>query len=148
MPLRDVMALAADRDLVARQYANGFVEVLNEGVPIFKRELADSRSLEEAIITLHLTLLARYGDSLIARKEGAQASREAARRAQAVLSCGRVHGQPAQIEFAELAEWFAAGGNARNPGTTADLVAACLFACLRQNIIKLPLPIPWSMTCS
>ena len=27
------MALAADRDLVARQYANGFREVFEDGVP-------------------------------------------------------------------------------------------------------------------
>src|SRR5262249_34362575 len=31
--LRAVMALAAERDLVARQYANGFHEVFHEGVP-------------------------------------------------------------------------------------------------------------------
>ena len=33
MPLRQVMALAADRDLVARQYADGFATVFDEGVP-------------------------------------------------------------------------------------------------------------------
>src|SRR5262249_39315561 len=33
LPLREVMALAADRDLVARQYANGFREVFDIGLP-------------------------------------------------------------------------------------------------------------------
>src|SRR5207302_1526524 len=33
LPLRDVMALAADRDLVARQYANDFADVFDLGVP-------------------------------------------------------------------------------------------------------------------
>ena len=35
-------------------------------------------------------------------------------------------------------------GNARNPGATADLIAACLFAMLRQGDIALPLQIPWT----
>ena len=33
LPLREVMALAADRDLIARQYANGFADVFDLGVP-------------------------------------------------------------------------------------------------------------------
>ena len=32
----------------------------------------------------------------------------------------------------------------RNPGTTADLVTACLFVLLREGSIELPLRIPWS----
>ena len=34
--LRAVMGLAADRDLIARQYANGFREVLGEALPILR----------------------------------------------------------------------------------------------------------------
>ena len=37
MPLRAVMALAADRDLIARQYANGFREVLDEALPALRK---------------------------------------------------------------------------------------------------------------
>ncbi|MFL5340930.1 MAG: triphosphoribosyl-dephospho-CoA synthase, partial [Gemmataceae bacterium] len=33
VPLREIMALAADRDLIARQYANGFHDVFEIGVP-------------------------------------------------------------------------------------------------------------------
>src|SRR5207302_1578357 len=39
LPLRQIMALAADRDLIARQYANGFREVFEEGVPALERGL-------------------------------------------------------------------------------------------------------------
>ena len=31
--LRQVMSLAAERDLIARQYANGFAEIFGDGVP-------------------------------------------------------------------------------------------------------------------
>src|SRR5262249_29120265 len=44
--LRQVMALAAERDLVARQYANGFREVFDDGVPTLCRALEQTGSLE------------------------------------------------------------------------------------------------------
>ena len=39
MTLRAVMAMAADRDLIARQYANGFREVLGEALPALRESL-------------------------------------------------------------------------------------------------------------
>src|SRR5262249_3314333 len=48
LPVRQIMALAADRDLVARQYANGFQEVFQEGVPALDRGLTETGSLEGA----------------------------------------------------------------------------------------------------
>ena len=64
------MALAADRDLVARQYANGFREVLGEALPVLRESLNAGRPIETAIVTAYLHLLARHPDSLIARKSG------------------------------------------------------------------------------
>jgi len=40
--------------------------------------------------------------------------------------------------------WLRADGNRRNPGTSADLVAATLFVALREELIPLPSPYPWS----
>src|SRR5262249_25004887 len=54
MTLRAVMSLAADRDLIARQYANGFQEVLAEAVPALGASLASGYPLETAIIAAHL----------------------------------------------------------------------------------------------
>ena len=68
--LRAAMALAADRDLVARQYANGFREVLDEALPVLRESLHAGQSLESAIVATYLNLLARHPDSLIARKYG------------------------------------------------------------------------------
>ena len=73
--LREVMAFAADRDLVARQYANGFREVFAEGVPALQRGLKETGTLEDAIITCHMHLLSHYPDSLIARKCGKELAR-------------------------------------------------------------------------
>ncbi len=86
--LREVMALAAERDLIARQYANGFQEVLQDGVPALQHGLAEIGTLEGAIIACHLHLLELYPDSLIARKCGNDLAEEASRRAGQVLAAG------------------------------------------------------------
>jgi triphosphoribosyl-dephospho-CoA synthase len=142
--LREVMALAIDRDLVARQYHNGFLEVFDAGVPALQRGLKATASLEGAIVYCHLKLLARYPDSLIARKRGAAEAAEATRRAAAVLDGGWPKRDDGKKALADLDAWLRADGHARNPGTTADLVTASLFVALREGIITLPAKIPWA----
>jgi triphosphoribosyl-dephospho-CoA synthase len=143
LPLRQVMALAADRDLIACQYANGFREVLAEGVPALERGLAETSSLEGAIIWCHLSLLAGHPDSLIARKRGLEEAVEAGSRARAVLAAGWPRQAAGVDALADLDAWLRVEGHSRNPGTTADLVTACLFVALRRGIITLPPQVPW-----
>jgi triphosphoribosyl-dephospho-CoA synthase len=137
LPLREVMALAADRDLVARQYVNGFRDVFDDGLPALVAGIEKTRCLEGAIIHCHLTLLAKHPDSLIARKRGIREAEEASRRAQAVLE--------ERVEIADLDTWLRAEGRGRNPGTTADLVTASLFVALRTQVLTLPLSLPWTL---
>lgn len=143
--LRDVMVLARDHDLIARQYADGFRAVFDEGVPALRHALHAHDSFEAAIIATHLHLMAASPDSLIARKRGAAEAAEAARRAAEVLAAGGLTTDRGRRAFAELDAWLRAEGHARNPGTSADLVTACLFAALREGIIALPLSMPWSV---
>lgn len=142
--LRQVMALAADRDLVARQYADGFREVFDEGVPILEHALEQTNSLEAAIILCHLHLMAHHPDSLIARKRGPVEANEAAERAGRVLDEGWPHTRAGHAALAELDAWLRAEGHGRNPGTSADLTTACLFVALRVGSITVPPRFPWS----
>jgi triphosphoribosyl-dephospho-CoA synthase len=137
------MALAADRDLVARQYADGYAEVFDEGLPALLSALGGTGSLEGAIIAAQLHLMARHPDTLIARKCGLTVAEEAARRARQVVDGGWPTSGEGWTRLEELDAWLRADGHARNPGTTADLVTACLFAALRQGQITLPLAHPW-----
>src|SRR5262249_13312297 len=114
--LRQVMALAAERDLVARQYANGFREVFDDGVPTLCRALEQTGSLEEALIYLHLHLMGRYPDSLIARKLGLSEAEEAARRAREVLRLGWPGSAAGRHALDDLDAWLRAAGRGRNPG--------------------------------
>jgi triphosphoribosyl-dephospho-CoA synthase len=146
LPLRQIMALAADRDLIARQYAHGFHDVFTLGIPALAKWLECSWPLEEAVIFCHLRLMAALGDSLILRKRGQQEAHEVARQANAVLTVGWPEEAASRIRFREFDAWLRAEGHQRNPGATADLVAACLFAALREGNITLPLSMPWAST--
>jgi triphosphoribosyl-dephospho-CoA synthase len=145
LPLRTIMALAADRDLIARQYANGFLQVLDDGLPALLLALEEMRSIEGAIIYCHLHLMARYPDTLIARKRNKLDAESASLRARNVLD----KGWPASVESWEalksLDTWLRSERHSRNPGTTADLVAACLFVALREGRITLPPKYPWTL---
>jgi triphosphoribosyl-dephospho-CoA synthase len=143
LPLRQVMELAADRDLIALQYAGGFREVLEEGIPALELALGRGLGLEEAIIACHLGLMALHADTLIVRKRGMVEAEEARRRARQVLDSGWPETNAGREALADLDRWLRAEGHQRNPGSTADLVTACLFVAVRGGIIQLPLRIPW-----
>jgi triphosphoribosyl-dephospho-CoA synthase len=142
--LREVMALAANRDLIARQYADGFRAVFDEGQPALRTGLQRAGNLEGAIIFCHLHLLAAFPDSLILRKRGAAEAEEASRRARRVLDAGWLTDTGVGRELTTFDAWLRAEGHQRNPGTTADLVTASLFVALRTATIQLPLQLPWT----
>src|SRR5262249_33769937 len=143
-PLRQLMALAAGRDLIARQYANGFREVFDDGIGALRRGWERTQSVEGGIIWCHLHLMATFPDSLIARKRGRAEAEESAHHAKQVLAHDWPGSAAGRLAFRDLDAWLRAEGHGRNPGTTADLVTASLFVALRTGIMKLPSPIPWS----
>jgi triphosphoribosyl-dephospho-CoA synthase len=142
--LRQVMALAAQRDLVARQYVNGFTEVFGEGLPALQQGIERMRSIEGGIISCHLQLLAGHRDSLIERKLGQREAAEASRRAEQVLAAGWPERPEGKAALKDYDVWLRGRGHQRNPGTTADLVTACLFVLLREGRLRLPLEIPFA----
>lgn len=131
------MELAAERDLVARQYVNGFEQVFCDGLDWLRESCEAGLELDSAIVRLHLQFMASYPDSLIARKCGPETAREAAAGAARVLEGGWPEAGTEAL-FTELDSWLREDGNRRNPGTSADLVAGCLFLALRAGIIALP----------
>ncbi len=139
LPLRAVMALAADRDLVARQYVNGFHEVLQELLPALRGALGAGLPLETAIIATALETLARHPDSLIVRKAGLDAAMRVSSQAAEVLIAGWPGTSLGEDRMLELEAALRRESRQYNPGTTADLVTAALFAALRDGTIRLPL---------
>jgi triphosphoribosyl-dephospho-CoA synthase len=124
--------------MVARQYARGFADVFDSVVPWLVRALAEGLSLSQAIVRVHLEVMSHFPDSLIARRRGAAMAQQAADRAGAVLDCGNPGEETFGLALADFDFWLRADGHQRNPGTTADLLAAGLFVALRDDIIKPP----------
>ncbi len=134
----DAMRLAESRDLVARQYVSEFSLVLQEVTPHLIAGPQRGWSLTETIIHTQMQLLSRYGDSLIARKCGPEVSREAAGRAAHVLDSGPPGDNNYLAALSDFDFWLRSDHHSRNPGTTADLLAAGLFAALREGFLSPP----------
>jgi triphosphoribosyl-dephospho-CoA synthase len=141
LPLRDVMALAKDRDLIARQYAEDFEHLLECIVADLVQRVQYHHNIERAIVESQITLLAVWKDSLIARKLG---DAEAERVRQAALRIP-VKGDVIDPQaYRAFDAWLRSENHARNPGTTADLIAAALFVALRDQRIDPSAPFTWS----
>jgi triphosphoribosyl-dephospho-CoA synthase len=143
--LLEAMKLAADRDLIARQYANGYADVFDLGVPAFLAGFEKHGCVEAAVIECQLKWMAAFPDSLIARKLGLLAAEDVQRRVQHVLSLGGLDTPEGCRAGVELDAYLRSNGNQLNPGTTADLVAACLFVALRENKVKPSTPFRWNV---
>jgi triphosphoribosyl-dephospho-CoA synthase len=127
--LREAMAAAADRDSIASEYATGYSIVFGTGLPLLDDALQGGLSSLEAIVSLHVGLLASHPDTLITRKAGEAAARAVSTDAAEVREGTRsLHDFDASLRSAD---------NRLNPGTTADLVAGTLLAALISGV-RLP----------
>jgi triphosphoribosyl-dephospho-CoA synthase len=129
--------------MIARQYNDDFAEVWHDGVPAIMEGLRRTQTLEGAILFAQLTILAKFPDSLILRKLGLTEAQEVSRHATEVLAADWPHKATSWSAFMAFDAWLRAAGHQRNPGTTADLLTACLFILLREDTIRLPLVYPW-----
>ena len=122
--LRSAMALAAGRDSIARQYANGFADLFDTGLPACLAYPALGTTA--AVQRTFLAFMAGWPDSHIVRKLGDAAAHSVMRQAQPWHERA-AHGEPldGDAAFAAWDEALKAAGI--NPGTSADLTVASLL---------------------
>ncbi len=137
------MQLAAEWDLVALQYANGFQEVLGPLRGWLLEALEAGLPLQTAIVRTHVRQLATTPDSLIARKIGPELASHVMGLAQRVLESGPATSTTVEEALSDLDFWFRCDAPRRNPGTTADLLAAALFCLLRDGQLTGPFDYPF-----
>lgn len=134
--LRAAMAEARQRDRIAAQFVTGFEDVFAFGLPRLRAGLARWREESWAATYAYVGFLARFPDSHLVRKFGAAVA-EDVRRAAAPLDERLAACDDPALLWAELtaldAKLKAAG---RNPGTSADLTVASLFALRLENAIS------------
>ena len=133
VPLLDAMALARERDVIAREYVSGFETIFEGAGPALCRARASGLSWSDAIVHAFLTLLAAVPDTHIARKLGAAAAGEVQMEARAALAAGGMLQPEGRAAVAALDRTLRDPRNARNPGATADLTAAAIFVTLLEG---------------
>ena len=125
--LLDAMEQSADFDMIARQYVSGFSDLFERGLIALDEFANRWNSVEWGTVACYLSLMAAFPDSHIWRKSGEAVAREVQGRADSVLQKYIKYKNPAEakaflLEFdRELKE------SNLNPGTSADLTAACLL---------------------
>ncbi|HET8625589.1 MAG TPA: triphosphoribosyl-dephospho-CoA synthase [Gemmatimonadales bacterium] len=131
--LRAAMALAADRDSVAREYATDFACTFELGAPTLRVARKDGLPWADAVVETFLALLAATPDSHIARKLGAATAAAMSRRAQAVREAGGVRSPSGRAALSALDRELRDERNQRNPGTSADLTAAAIAVVILED---------------
>lgn len=126
--LLNTMEIASKWDLIAAQYSNNFDDIFNFGVPRYQALLKKWGDEKWATTGLFLSYLRYYPDSLIERKFGLLKAREISDMISA-LEMELCHSDsPSRYEAQLLEIDRQLKRNLINPGTTADLTAASIFA--------------------
>jgi triphosphoribosyl-dephospho-CoA synthase len=126
--LLHAMKSAASWDRIAFQYAHGYPDVFDFGVAHFQAARARLRKLSWAVVSLYLAFLSRVPDSHVVRRHGMDLAEEISHRAEA-FSAELSKGAISDFEAVRLREFdVELKRRGINPGTTADLTVATLFA--------------------
>jgi len=133
--LLQAMIEAADRDGVARQYATNFADVFDLGLSNLD-VMWDETDPKWATLATYLGFLSAFPDSHIVRKLGIQCADEIKRKASNLHASLRTKEDAAQL-LPDIMSWDAAlKADGINPGTSADLTVATLFAHRLRTILR------------
>ena len=131
--LLKAMDLARERDSVAREYATDFEITFDCGVPALRAARQAGLGWLDAVTEAGLKLLSEVPDTLIARKAGKEVALQISAGARGVLEAGGVRSPAGRKALAEFDASLRDPQNSRNPGTTADLIAAATFVTLLED---------------
>ena len=125
--LFEAMAVAQNRDLIAKQYVTGFADVFLTGYPCIKEFTRRWNSVEWATVGCYLTFLGTFIDTHIARKYGLEVATKIKARATKVAEQFNKNDNPGDAKHVLLEFDKELKNSNINPGTTADLTAASLL---------------------
>lgn len=131
--LREAMALAAERDAIAREYVTDFSLTFETGVPAVRTARGDGLDWGDTVVEAYLALLDTSPDTHIARKLGQAEAVAISQRARDIRAAGGTRSPEGRRALLSLDAELRDKRNRRNPGTTADLTCASLFVVILEG---------------
>jgi len=133
--LREAMAEASDRDRIAFQYVSDYEDIFGSGFSALIEARSRGMQANWQTVTIYLAFLAEFPDTHICRKFGPEMAEAVRNEAQAIRARFLSESEPTH-SFDDLmtfdSKLKAAG---LNPGTSADLTVATLFADRLSSIL-------------
>jgi triphosphoribosyl-dephospho-CoA synthase len=126
--LREAMAEAADRDRIARQYVTAYEDIFSLGLPALATACPRYSDARWSTLAVYLAFLAAMPDTHIVRKFDAATAEAVRREAVDWRDAFAAAGDPEAIADSLLGWDAGLKSRAINPGTSADLTVATLFA--------------------
>jgi triphosphoribosyl-dephospho-CoA synthase len=131
--LLKAMQIAADRDLIARQYSNNFADIFGLGMSRWLTATENGATPAQAASDVYLAFLAQWPDTHIVRKFGQEVGEAVREEAQLQLAAV---GLRESERLALLQEWDSdLKARGLNPGACADLTVATLFTARLMDIV-------------
>lgn len=134
--LTAAMALAADKDKVAYQFAYGYEDIFKYTVLMYNSMLAKTDDTHWAALAVYCGWLARFPDSHIERKYGRRYSAWVKEEMERINSALSTTSNPVRLlpMLYKVDRAFKAKGI--NPGTTADITVATVLVVFLEQLIN------------
>lgn len=126
--LLEAMGAAADRDMIARQYVTNFSDILGGGLSAHAAAIDDGEQNMWPTVFVYLYFLSNFLDSHIVRKHSVAIAEQTVNEARKILDKVRAIQDGRKREKLLLSFDAKLKAANINPGTSADLTVACLFA--------------------
>ena len=125
--LYKAMEFAKEKDLIARQYCNGFKDIYKIGIPAYKIFYNKWGKVDWALTGVYLTFLKKFNDSHIVRNKGNKIATSIKKEAKKYYFFLKNNKSLTKIKKKLLVFDKKLKSKRINPGTTADLTVATLF---------------------
>ena len=126
--IQTIMKFAESRDLLARQYSSGFLDIFETGFPAIEEAQAKKFGRNEIATAVYLTYLSSFHDSHVLRQHGSNVAEEVKSVGEKLYAhCKRAN---SINDMHDELMYYDTELKRRhiNPGTSADLTVATLFA--------------------
>ena len=126
--IQTIMKFSESRDLISRQYSNGFLDIFETGFAVIEEVQAKKFGRNEIATAVYLTYLSRFHDSHVLRQHGSNVAEEIKSVGEKLYAhCNRAN---SISDMHDELMYYDTEWKRRhiNPGTSADLTVATLFA--------------------